>query len=73
MRIPFLNRPETRAGYTDVIVQALLQEATGSTTASVVQPGSNGGLRGPLGAGASPAQRITPANAGYGGIDASGT
>ena len=35
MKIPFLNRPETRASYTDAIVQALLQEATGSTTASV--------------------------------------
>ena len=35
MRIPFLNRPETRAGYTDAIVEALLKEATGSTTASV--------------------------------------
>ena len=39
MRIPFLNRPETRAGYTDAIVQALLQEATGSTTASVASLG----------------------------------
>ena len=35
MRIPFSNRPETRAGYTDAIVEALLQEATGGTTASV--------------------------------------
>ena len=35
MRIPFLNRPETRAGYTDLLTQAILQEATGSTTASV--------------------------------------
>ena len=35
MRIPFLNRPETRAGYTDAIVEALLKEATGGTTASV--------------------------------------
>ena len=35
MRIPFLNRPETRAGYTDAIVDALLTQATGSTTASV--------------------------------------
>ena len=29
MKIPFLNRPETRAGYTDAIVEALLKEATG--------------------------------------------
>ena len=35
MKIPFLNRPETRAGYSDLLVQAILQEATGSTTASV--------------------------------------
>ena len=35
MRIPFLNRPETRAGYTDLLTQAILQEATGGTTASV--------------------------------------
>ena len=35
MRIPFLNRPETRAGYTDAIVEALVSQATGSTTASV--------------------------------------
>ena len=35
MKIPFLNRPETRAGYTDAIVEALLKQATGSTTASV--------------------------------------
>ena len=35
MKIPFLNRPETRAGYTDAIVEALLKEATGGTTASV--------------------------------------
>ena len=41
MKIPFLNRPETRAGYTDAVVEALLKEATGSTTASVVQPGSD--------------------------------
>ena len=40
MRIPFLNRFETRAGYSDSIVQALLQEATGSsTTASVASLG----------------------------------
>ena len=39
MRIPFLNRPETRAGYTDSITQALLQEATGSDTASVASLG----------------------------------
>ena len=38
MRIPFLNRPETRAGYTDAIVQALLQEATGQA-ASVASLG----------------------------------
>ena len=35
MKIPFLNRPETRGSYTDAIVEALLKEATGSTTASV--------------------------------------
>ena len=35
MKIPFLNRPETRAGYTDLLTQAILQEATGGTTASV--------------------------------------
>ena len=35
MKIPFLNRPETRASYTDAIVEALLREATGGTTASV--------------------------------------
>ena len=35
MKIPFLNRPETRAGYTDAIVEALLKEATGGSTASV--------------------------------------
>ena len=39
MKIPFLNRPETRAGYTDAIVQALLQEATGQTTATVASLG----------------------------------
>ena len=39
MRIPFLNRPETRAGYTDAIVEALLKEATGGTTASVASLG----------------------------------
>ena len=39
MRIPFLTRPETRAGYTDLLVQAILQEATGSTTASVTSLG----------------------------------
>ena len=39
MKIPFLNRPETRAGYTDLLVQAILQEATGSTTASVASLG----------------------------------
>ena len=38
MKIPFLSRPETRGGYTDSIVQALLQEATGST-ASVASLG----------------------------------
>ncbi len=38
MKIPFLNRPETRAGYTDTIVEALLKEATGST-ASVASLG----------------------------------
>ena len=35
MRIPFFNRLETRAGYTDLIAQSLLQEATGGSTASV--------------------------------------
>ena len=35
MKILFWNRPETRAGYTDAIVEALLKQATGSTTASV--------------------------------------
>ena len=39
MKIPFLNRPETRAGYTDAIVEALLKEATGSTTTSVASLG----------------------------------
>ena len=39
MKIPFLNRPETRGSYTDAIVQALLQEATGGTTASVASLG----------------------------------
>ena len=39
MKIPFLNRPETRAGYTDAIVQALLTQATGGTTASVASLG----------------------------------
>ena len=39
MKIPFLNRPETRAGYTDAIVQALLQDAEGSPTASVASLG----------------------------------
>ena len=39
MKIPFLNRPETRAGYTDAIVEALLKEATGHTTASVASLG----------------------------------
>ena len=39
MKIPFWNRPETRAGYTDAIAQALLQEATGSSTASVASLG----------------------------------
>ena len=39
MKIPFLNRPETRAGYTDAIVEALLKEATGGTTASVASLG----------------------------------
>ena len=31
MRIPFLNRPETRAGYTDAVVDALLKQATVET------------------------------------------
>ena len=31
MRIPFLNRPETRAGFTDAIVEALLKQATVET------------------------------------------
>ena len=35
MKIPFLDRFETRAAYTDAVVQALLQTAGGSTTASV--------------------------------------
>ena len=39
MKIPFLNRPETRAGYTDAIVEALLKEATGGTTSSVASLG----------------------------------
>ena len=39
MKIPFWNRPETRAGYTDAIVEALLKEATGGTTASVASLG----------------------------------
>ena len=56
MKIPFLNRPETRAGYTDAIVQALLQDAEGSPTASVASLGVTGGLRGLVVAGASPAQ-----------------
>ena len=38
MKIPFLNRPETRGSYTDAIVEALLKEATGST-ASVASLG----------------------------------
>ena len=29
MKIPFLNRPETRGSYTDAIVEALLKEASG--------------------------------------------
>ena len=39
MRIPFFNRLETRAGYTDLIAQSLLQEATGGSTASVASLG----------------------------------
>ena len=39
MKIPFLNRPETRAGYTDAIVEALLQQASGTSTASVASLG----------------------------------
>ena len=35
---PF-GKPETRAGYTDAIVEALLKEATGGTTASVASLG----------------------------------
>ena len=31
MRIPFLNRPETRAGYTDAVVENLLKQATVQT------------------------------------------
>ena len=39
MKIPFLNRPETRGSYTDAIVEALLKEATGSSTATVASLG----------------------------------
>ena len=49
MKIPFLNRPETRASYTDAIVEALLKEATGGTTASVSSLGSYGSLLGLVG------------------------
>ena len=31
MKIPFLNRPETRGSYTDAVVEALLKEATGQS------------------------------------------
>ena len=39
MKIPFLNRPETRGSYTDAIVEALLKEATGGSTATVASLG----------------------------------
>ena len=72
MKIPFLNRPETRAGYTDLLVQAILQEATGSTTASVASLGVDGSLRRSVGQELLPAQRLTPAGRSDDGLDACG-
>ena len=62
MRIPFLNRPETRAGYTDAIVEALLKEATGGTTASVSSLGVTEACAGLWGRSFASA-KVTPANA----------
>ena len=62
MKIPFLNRPETRAGYTDAIVEALLKEATGGTTASVSSLGVTEACAGLWGRSFASA-RITPVNA----------
>ena len=39
MKIPFLNRPETRAGYTDAVIEHLLKEASGGSTASIASLG----------------------------------
>ena len=39
MKIPFLNRPETRAGYTDAVVRALLEEADDSPTVGAASLG----------------------------------
>ena len=61
MRIPFLNRPETRAGYTDAIVEALLKEATGGTTASVASLGVTEACAGLWGRSFASAT-VTPAN-----------
>ena len=63
MKIPFLNRPETRAGYTDAIVEALLREATGGTTASVSSLGSYGSLLGPLWGRSFASAKVSPSNA----------
>ena len=62
MRIPFLNRPETRGSYTDAIVAHLLQEATGGTTASVSSLGVVEACAGLWGRSFASAT-VTPANA----------
>ena len=62
MKIPFLNRPETRASYTDAIVQALLREATGGTTASVSSLGVTEACAGLWGRSFASA-KVSPSNA----------
>ena len=61
MKIPFLDRFETRAAYTDAVVQALLQTAGGSTTASVSSLGVVEACAGLWGRSFASA-RITPSN-----------
>ena len=63
MRIPFLNRPETREGYTDAIIEFLLKRATGGSGRRRRPPWE---LRKPArdsGAGAFASAKVTPVNA----------
>ena len=68
MRIPFLNRPETRAGYTDAVVENLLKQAT-VQTASVSSLGVTEACAGLVGAELRQRNGYAVQH-GYGGLDA---